>query len=275
MPTKKRVSKKGKSTKALDKNEEFKESDVKKKDMNFSDFVIEDGKKNDDVVEKVDGKIVESEKPGGDVEIKHNREFYWVIGVMAAMIVVLIVASVVFQSLNKFEHDGLTFEKERFGEIPIYHYSYFPSNPYTGEVIGKYNLYLRIDPRKNNVPMEGVVQFPFGKFVYVSVNGTGLTECEFGRVAIGNLAGFLTDHDITVKGASPDKEQAELANAKHITCEDKPENVKILIQSGNETRIYKDVNLCHIIEIADCEVLDAIEKFQTQTIINAKERAGL
>jgi len=43
----------------------------------------------------------------------------------------------------------------------------------------------------------------------------------------------------------------------------------LLLRTGEETRINRN-GLCYYIDVADCEILPAIEKFIVQSIIDAK-----
>src|SRR3989344_265330 len=106
-----------------------------------------------------------------------NRQLMIILLGMGALIIIFLISSAVFQSLNKFEYNGLTFTKEKFGQIPVYHYYYFLKSK-QGQLI-KYNLYLRIDPRKNNVSVDGEILLKDDRSVYLSINTTGLTQCEY------------------------------------------------------------------------------------------------
>lgn len=198
---------------------------------------------------------------------KTKKELYWILGVMAGLIVIFLISSFAFNALATFEYNGLTFTKEKFGEIPVYHYYYFFNDP-KGKLY-QYNLYLRKDPRKNTVPITGNIILPDKKFIYISINTTGLEQCPDSVIATSALTGFLTNNQFTVKGATPIKELAEELKVQHATCENLPNNVVILIQEGNETKIEKE-NMCHTISVANCEILDAVEKFQVQAILDAK-----
>jgi len=172
----------------------------------------------------------------------------------------------------------LSFAKEKFGEIPVYHYYYYthPSAITASAVQGGptlINLLFRIDPRENNVTVEGEIDLPpKNKFVYISINDTGINECEYIQVALANLVSFLGANGFDVKGAVPDEKIAEEIKSRYITCDTNPDNGVILIQQGEKTKITRENN-CYIMDIASCQVLDATEKFQIQTILDAKARA--
>src|SRR3989344_8821152 len=132
-----------------------------------------------------------------------DKELYWILGVMFALIFIFVISASTFKSLNKFDYQGLSFAKEKFGEIPVYHAFYFYKNPgITGSVTEaetvKYNLFLRVDPRENNVPVDGEIELRAGQQTFVSVDPYNLTGCEYSSIAIANLASFLGNNLIPV-----------------------------------------------------------------------------
>lgn len=205
---------------------------------------------------------------------KKDKQVHRIIFTMVAVIGVFIVFYFIFNSLQAFKYNGLSFTKEKFGEIPVFHHYY--NFDIEGKLI-KYNLYLRNDPRTNNVPITGEaidegIEFRRDNTVYVSVSPKGLDECEYSRVGISNLALFLADNQLNVKGASPNEDLAKESNIVYATCDTHSNDVVILIRSGEETEIIHEKNNCYIIQIANCQVLEAIEKFQVQSILDARER---
>ena len=200
-------------------------------------------------------------------DYSRNKELYWVLGTMIVLIIVFVVSYFIFSSAKNFEYKGLTFTKEKLGKIDLYHYFYYFDNK--GKTY-QYNLYLRKDPRKNNVPITGNIVFSRGKFTYLSINGTGLVKCEDSTIAIAGLSNLLSSNFITIKVSTPDEEEAELNNLTYANCETHPERVTILIQEGSETKIEKE-GMCHVISVANCEILEAIEKFEVQSILDAKD----
>ncbi len=201
-------------------------------------------------------------------ERKLEKEILGVLVFLVALIVVYLIASSLFRSFNSFTYEGLYFSKERLGEIPLFHYTYnFESK--TGAIY-KYNLYLRNDPRTNDVPVEGGrIKFERPYTTFISINNTDLQQCETGTLAVGGLAKFLSDNQIPVKGANMDFWQAGANKQEWVTCENKPSNPVIEIFSGNVTEINIE-HKCYRIKVADCRILEAIEKFQLQSILDAK-----
>jgi len=226
---------------------------------------------------------------------KEDKQLYYIIGTMAGLIIVFLVAHSIFQGLRTFEYQGLTFTKEKFGNIPLYYYYYYtnPSHA-TGSAIAEnprmINVYLRYDPRENDIPVTGEIEFPRGKFIYVTLNSTGLTECKYSTLALGGLSSFLNQNGFTLKAGVFDEEEAKSEGLDYITCEKHPDNPTILIQSGDETSIERksvktisssggkiigestEYTNCYVITVANCEILQATEKFIVQSLIDARAR---
>ncbi len=208
---------------------------------------------------------------------KQDKQFYYILGTMIGLIVLFLIAHTFFQSLKTFEHEGLSFTKEKMGDIRLYHYYYYTTPSYaTGAAISEgnpklINLYVRNDPRTNNIPIDGEIELKRGKSVYITINATGLTECPYSSLAIAGLSSFITENGFTMQAGVPNKAEAEKDNLDYITCEEHPRSPVILIQSGEETSIAKENN-CYTITAANCEILQATEKFMIQSIIDAKAR---
>ncbi len=198
-----------------------------------------------------------------------NNKNEWIVGAIAVLAAVFFIMYFFFSNYGKFDYNGLEFREEKVGKIPVYRYSYYFNE--SGQTY-KYNLYLRQDPRKNDVPVTGEIEFARAKITYISINSTGLTGCEDSSIAISSLSSFLINNLISVKGATPDQSEAEMNNQRYATCEIYPDNPVVLIQSGEETEIVRKNQNCYIITASQCEILDAIEKFEVQAILDAKSR---
>lgn len=194
-----------------------------------------------------------------------------ILGSMVAVILILLVVPWIAKEKNTFEYQNMTFTKEKFGELDVYHYYYYYTNRNASLI--KYNLFLRNDPRKNTIPIQGNIKYEKNKFIYLSVNTSGLTECPLASMSIASLTRFLVDNDLEVKGATNEKEVANETGARFADCSSNPDNVVILIQRGDESKIYKPSPTCHVIQASKCEdLLPAVEKFMVQSVIEAKAR---
>lgn len=199
-----------------------------------------------------------------------NKEFYFILMGMAVLLAALFITVSVVRGTNHFTYKTLSFTKEMFGQIPVYHYYYY------FEKAGKqyqYNLYLRIDPRENNISMDGVTEFPEGKTVYVGINGTGITGCPTASRDLGTLGAFFANNLMMVKPGTVNETEAKTNNMTYVSCNQFLTNAVIQISSGNETKIFKEGSNCYNIQIANCQTLEAIEKFEVRTLLDAKARS--
>ncbi|MEK6928861.1 MAG: hypothetical protein AABW65_02820 [Nanoarchaeota archaeon] len=202
-----------------------------------------------------------------------NQEFRYIIAAMTSLIIVFLVFYLLFQGAKTIRYEGLTFTKTKLGEIPLYHYYYY----FTGDdgQQYKYNLYLRNNPKKNNVSINGEIAYPRGTYVYLAINTSNLLQCPNLLRDIHSLSSFLHDNlaysNIGLLSGVPDEQQAVENNITHVSCETYPNNVVITLQSGSETKIEKIEN-CHIVSISQCQTTEAIEKFEVKSILDAKRR---
>lgn len=222
-----------------------------------------------------------------EAQSKSDKRLYWILGSLAGLVVVFLAASSFFSSLGSIEYEGLTFTKEKFGDIPLFKYYFYanPTSSITGQVIGQPRLvtvFLRNDPRQNEVPVEGEIEFPRKVMyaesedpIYLAINSTGLTECEDTTIALAGLASFLSQSGMQIEGAVVDEEEALEGNVPYVTCESRPDDAVIIFQAGSETKIVNEDENCHTITVANCEALDATEKFIVQSLLDARARAGL
>ena len=209
-------------------------------------------------------------KKDSSKERKLEKELLGVLIFFGAIILVFVISSSYFKSLNSFEYGGLTFSKERAGEIPIFHHSYYIKAP-SSKLI-KYNLYLRNDPRESEVIVDGApsnLLMP-GAVAYLSINSNGLAECRYSPLAVASISSFMSDNQMKVIAGNLDFWQAGANKDKWVTCENQPGNRVVELLKGNETKItIRDG--CYRIEVNDCQILEAVEKLEVQSVVDARK----
>lgn len=186
---------------------------------------------------------------------------------LAALAVIFVALFYLFHGLGRIEYNGLTFNRERFGEVMFYHYSYLM--PVNATKIKAIDVYIRGDPRENKVPVEGEIVYPADKVVYIGINNSGLVDCEDSMIAISELTQFILANGIEIKVGNADKADANRTNTSYIPCSHYPSNMVLILQSSSETKISRDGH-CYTIDVANCEMLPALEKFILQSIVDAK-----
>jgi hypothetical protein len=213
-------------------------------------------------------KIVKEKETKIDKNIKKYVPFAIWLGVLA---VVFVVFYLLFQGLGKVGYEGLTFTREKYGEVIVYHY-YYLTEIADGK-IRKIDVLLRGNPAENKVPVEGNITYPEGRTVYLSINNSGLNECTYSMVALSSFSIFMANNDIALKAGTPDKDEAQKNNLTYATCGKYPGNMVISLKSGNESKIERTTGYCYNLEVTNCEILPVIEKFIVQSILDAKESA--
>lgn len=202
-------------------------------------------------------------------ERRLEKELFGILIFLGVLVVVFLISSAYFRSLNSFEYEGLTFSKERIGEIPIFRHSYFVKTSTGG--LAQYNFYLRNDPRYNEVEVSGKSNLlnP-GSVAYLSINSDGLQECRYSQLAIASISSFIADNQMTVIPGNLDFWNAGTRRENWVTCQNKPGNRVIEIVKGNETKLSINGN-CYRVEVSNCEILEAVEKLEVESIINARK----
>ena len=168
-------------------------------------------------------------------------------------------------------YEGLTFIKERYGDVQVYHYSYVTE--ISSGRVRVIDVFIRGNPAENEVPIDSKIIYPTGKNVYLSINSTEINMCEDTMIAIAGLSGFLANNEIPLKAGTPDREESKRNNSTYLTCASYPSSLTISLKAGEETKITRTGN-CYNIEVSNCEILPALEKFIVQSIVDAKNSAN-
>jgi hypothetical protein len=203
--------------------------------------------------------------------VKEKKQAQYIYGIIfvVALIGAFLITFLIFRNVGTLNYEGLTFTKERIGQITVYHYYYLYEDK-RGQLVQN-NIYLRNNPKDNDVPVYGDnITYLSNKFTFLSINASSLENCSQSSIAIAELAAFLANGGINVRGAT--LENNSISNSTlYATCKGYPVNPVIQLNRGNTTEINSKL-LCYDIRFARCEdVLPAVEKFIIQSIIDAKE----
>ena len=159
-------------------------------------------------------------------------------------------------------------QKEGWGDLTLYHGRYFVKTT-SGKIITNMNLWLRNDPRTNNLPSD--INFTKEKIaskVIISFTDD-LMECSNRATIVPQLSqAFGTGLPwTTTSGAVANKTTAELLNLTYATCEDAKEDTSvILIQKGEESKVFSNEG-CYVIQYGECaDAVKASEKLILELI---------
>lgn len=220
---------------------------------------------------KVEAKKIVKENPNKAVE----TQFLWLVSIIIIIILGFVFIPVLYhQIFEKFEYGGVKFEKIKEGQLTFYH-GQFPII-YKGNFSAVYNLYLRNDPRNNNISIN--TNLSLSPKVSISLNDN-VHLCEdmmLGQAELGKfISAFPFVKNITagVYNASVAKEY----NVSQITCKNASKDNTVLIIQMSETPSIDlgSVDNCYLINIGKCQYLEAAERYVVGAMaqINSKPLA--
>jgi hypothetical protein len=163
---------------------------------------------------------------------------------------------------NKFSYAGIDFEKGKTGEVVYYHGRVQMPSIYEGKQGGIHNIYLRFDPRKNNVPIN-VEDFGFAGQVAVAFE-PGIEKCDKAVIAHEDLIEFLGAFPWVDRayGAVTNKEYAEKNKVVFANCSSGNEyRTIVLVQISETPSIEKEGDYCYILNIGECDYRKVSERF--------------
>ncbi len=174
-------------------------------------------------------------------------------------VIVLIVAGyfILSYALSNFTYNGVGFTIVSDEWIPTLYNTKIPVTFQGGKA--EYNFYLRNDPRKiaEEVPFNGSLYIrPNIKINYTA----GDIECGGdGVIAMANLVNLykLIETNVT-KGVN-------------ATCDSKQEYVYINIQASNETSIEETAPACYNMNVNNCEIIKATERYMVETLVELQK----
>jgi len=196
---------------------------------------------------------------------KHNRQLFWIIGLMVVLIASIIAVPIIKQEFfNEFNYMKLDFEKTLTGDA-IFYTTNIPIVQ-NDEISGTYLMYFRTDPREledisidESIEDKGI-RFIKQKTVYISIDPY-MNSCPENSVALFVLGSFLKDFGLNAKSGFSDPDYMNSSDFPYISCEHSKSNTVIKVTSGDETKIEREIGNCYVITYKDCEIQQGIEKF--------------
>lgn len=208
----------------------------------------------------------EGELPKRNVKKSEDRQLAWVVGIIAVVFIVTLGTYYWFEGVKSFEYAGVNWTIEEFGEFDVYHARF-------ANLIGdnlNYNLYLRNDPRKNKVSVDGEFKsFRYGGFISLSQEFEACRG-EVSRVMV-DLGSFLRS-GLGMKRidvATSDAEFSLESGTRYANCYsyDSFDRSVFMLDVGENRVVQDDVNrFCYRIYVNDCNDILAIEKFMTEIV---------
>jgi hypothetical protein len=183
--------------------------------------------------------------------------------VMIGVIVVLGLIYVSYKSYlesKKIEYAGLNFEQKKFGDLNFY-YTRIPLFDKNGINTVNYSMYLRNDPRTlEDIKIEGMIRIK-SKTILASEPGL---QCENNGIAGGELGQAIGLWTIVITGTS-NKTLADNRSIPYVSCNASEgmylDSTSLSFKVANVTGISQKGADCYEISVANCEILEAVERF--------------
>lgn len=237
--------------KEIEKDDLSETSDNKLKEQVSREYKKSNKKESKEVAEKIN-----SQNDGQQNKLLRN-----VLIVSGIMLIVFLSGYFIMNSFKHFEYQGVTGDVVMFCDSDPCLTTYKTSLPviYQGEK-RDYNFYLRNNPEKlDSIPFQGVVNIetPLKKMV---INLTEGLSCEGDdMIGVGNLIKLYGVLGI------------ETIKDPNATCDQQGRYIFVRIQERNETNIEQFGPACYNINVANCEILKATERFMVETLVKVNE----
>ena len=213
----------------------------------------------------------EGELPKKSVRKRENKQLIWFFAIVVIIFASFLVPYFWVESAKVFEHGGADWVIEDYPEPTgtIYHGRFIPRvHPDL-----TFNIYLRGDPRENDVLTEGT----FNKFKYGGVVSMSpeVDACrgELSRVML-DLGSFLkTGVGIgPLKAGSTDKNIASESDRRYALCDNILDRTLVIVDIGEPGVVQDEKNpYCYTIYAKDCNDVSSVEKFIVKSMIDFGE----
>jgi hypothetical protein len=201
---------------------------------------------------------VEEEKPASLEQMKKEKKIFLNVGLVLLGLVLMFAAFLFFVSLtNHFEVNGVKFtiDKNTIVGVTLYKTSLPVSINGTR---ADYNFWLRTDPRKvSNINFSGNLVFQKN----MVINTTDSLNCNGdGIIATANILNLYKILGIQVM------------KDENASCDSQGRYMYVNIQKGNQTKVEQFGPECYNIEVTNCEVLPATERFMLETFTDVNQK---
>ena len=204
---------------------------------------------------------------------KQSKQLLWIVGIMAFIIIVISFIYLVNWKTTHFKYLDFKWEEIKYGQLKLYHTKILLTRADKSQFY--YNLYLRHDPRTNNIPINANIRLKAKNYTYITIDPK-LEKCIGLSSSLVDLGGFLAAIGVRGKTALINESYAEEKKVPYITCNNKKLNSIITLEEteerfGNYSQILQEGD-CFQIKIKDCEVRESVERFMLGLIAYSKKQ---
>jgi len=194
---------------------------------------------------------------------KEEKQIRTIFIMMVCLVLLIFLVYLLIESTKKFEYIDLEFRKVKKGDLNLY-YTKFPVRDLSGEIRGYRGFYFREDPRAlEDIKIDGKIKL---KKDAALAADSDISGCEDSILAASTLTLFLQTAGVKSFGATTDKVEAIRYGRSYVNCGEKNsillnDYTIISFKESNETRIEQRNNGCYIINVANCDIMNATERF--------------
>ncbi|MFH1521779.1 MAG: hypothetical protein ABIF18_02360 [archaeon] len=212
-------------------------------------------------------KLTESDKISSeeDKQLKNeDRQLLWFFIIIGIIFATVLVSYFGAESLKSFEYAGVDWMIEDYENLRIYHGMFIALN----NANLNYNIFLRGDPRENDVPTEGTFdKFKYGGIISITPE---VDRCrgELSRVML-DLGAFLKQGVGVgpLTSGSTDESVANESGRRFAQCGNVHDRALVIIELGASSVTQDRSNpYCYIIRASDCNDVSSVERFMVKTI---------
>lgn len=214
----------------------------------------------------------ESKEAVNLTESQKNQAKYIFI-IIAVLVGAIFITYWIVSESKKFDCVGTSWQKEMFGDIPIY--TAIISGYGANGMPMNFKMVVRNNPKDLKVPIEGKIGYLKNSPVYFSINiSSGINECApaGGTIALVSFGQFMSGMGFNLITGVTTKNESELYKRPYITCEANPygqdSGTTIILTPGSESKIIQEKSNpnCYTLYVKDCEMLEVMEKFEVTTL---------
>jgi hypothetical protein len=226
----------------------------------------EEDEEEKDAEEKQEEKANSSEEKKNKVD--YSKQTKVILSIMAIILVSFAVTYFLAQDSKTVNYHKIKFSKEEAGGI-MHYKSLLGYVTGTGETV-PFVLQLRTDPKElEKVFVKADIQLLDKAIISLSPE---IIDCNDTSVTLIDLSMTLKAFGTSATGATTDEELARKNNTPFADCRNSSEKTVIILRGGNETKIIQEKEFsknCYVLEINNCEVRKAYEKFLVHYIENS------
>jgi len=198
------------------------------------------------------------------IKEEENKQLGWFFFIVVVIFAAVLVPYFLVEGSKSFEYSGIDWRIENYEQLVIYH----------GRFLSlavpdlNYNIYLREDPRKNKIPIEGNLDsFKNGGVISLTPE-VDACRGELSRVMM-DLGAFLRQGIGIgyVEAGSTDRKVANESERRYSVCNAVNDRTLVIVDIGEPKIVQDEKNsYCYTIYAEDCQDISAVEKFMVKSV---------